>query len=335
MLQTELQSVITQSGSPADVYKLQWVLTASARWVIDSVVNPLAQYKSLHDLGRDANSQLDVFLNMTGRYRINLLMADFFEETDNVEQARILNMMNCNDVKRFRAPTTTGQDCRSWAKRGLCSTNATVASWCPLTCGLCHSIPGKPGDACSTDQDCLYANCHPTRKICLTDAPFQNSESCGASYQCWSGNCKNFNCVGSPIGSPCSYASECGSNLCLSGRCAGEPQYVTLGSWSPLCNSKPLDCENDPRGLVYVASLTCGADFDCIDGGVHVICANFVDSSGSTMGSHYYWVGEAPFCGDTKCRSSEDVVVMKSACGGDGGRCLEGSKALCKARSSP
>jgi hypothetical protein len=153
--------------------------------------------------------------------------------------------------------------------------------------------------------------------------PRVNGDSCGRSFQCISGKCNNFNCIGDPIGSPCSGPASCGSKLCLNGVCAGEKQFITKGSRSAWCNSKPLDCESDPRGLTYIGSFSCGSDFDCLDGGVHVICANYVIQPTSKA----YWVGSPPLCGSTYCHGN-DTLVLASACGPND-RCLVGRKSLC------
>lgn len=110
---------------------------------------------SLHDLSRDCNKMLDIFLTNMTRYRINLLMVDFFEETDNLDQSMnanryetqhtgivltVGNRENCNDDARYRALSPNKQDCRDWAADGLCTSNTTIRAYCPLSCGLCKKV---------------------------------------------------------------------------------------------------------------------------------------------------------------------------------------------------
>ena len=89
-----------------------------------------------------------MFLSRTSRYRINILMLDYFEESDAVEQAKMLNLINCNDDKRFRKPSLDGNDCKHWEQAGLCKQNATVAQLCPLSCGLCKAVTGRVRKVC-------------------------------------------------------------------------------------------------------------------------------------------------------------------------------------------
>ncbi len=93
----------------------------------------------------------DTFIQKFFNYRINLLMTDFFQETNNLDWARVINKLNCNDNKQYRALSSDGNDCRSWNQLGLCERNTTVRENCALTCNLCdyRRIAGKPGDKCS------------------------------------------------------------------------------------------------------------------------------------------------------------------------------------------
>jgi hypothetical protein len=329
MVQVELGSLPNMTGYPTHVYKLQWVLTASARRVIDSVAETFPRYKSLHDLSRDANSHFDEFVTTNAsHYRLNLLMVDWFEETDNVEQARRINRMQCNDNPIYRAPTPknhTAPNCQDWARSGLCSTNSTISALCPLSCGLCHAPHGEAGDSCSTDSDCIYGYCHPDRRICLTDWPQAQGEACGVDAQCQSASCRGFRCGGFPVGSKCSINATCGSGTCLGGLCRGESKLLVVGD-APFCNVEPSDCENDPRGLVYVSALQCDAHLTCVGGRKAALCSTAILPFQKVT-----WIGNGPLCSASSCNAIGQNATMlhKSPCGAEGTTCIEGNKILC------
>lgn len=330
MVDVEMNSLVNLTGYPTHVYKLQWVLTTSARRVIDTVAQLFPKFRSLHDLARSANAHFDEFISVNAsRYRVNLLMVDWFEETDNVEQARRLNRMACNDNASYRAPTPGIYDtpnCPNWSRRGLCQKNETVARLCPLSCGLCSSPPGEAGDSCASNSDCIYRDCHPDRKICLTDWPHPLTAPCGTDAQCQSGSCRSFQCGGAPIRSPCSINATCGSDYCgTDGTCQGESKIIVVGN-APLCDSPPIVCEDDPRGLVFVAPLACDSHLVCVGGRSAALC-----STSLLPYSKIVWLGSGPICNVPSCASlaRNATVLYKSECGGGEPLCLTGTKLLC------
>eukprot|EP01130_Rhizamoeba_saxonica_P015160 TRINITY_DN6751_c0_g1_i1.p1 TRINITY_DN6751_c0_g1~~TRINITY_DN6751_c0_g1_i1.p1 ORF type:complete len:392 (+),score=64.95 TRINITY_DN6751_c0_g1_i1:150-1178(+) len=130
------EDFIKNSGNPHVLYKLQWILTASMRRVVEGLV-PLEPVTSLHDLSHLCNKHLNSFLVENNRYKPNIIMVDFFGETDNIQQAININKLQCNDDARYRWHSKTGEDCRAWAKNDMCY-NKTVVYYCPLTCGMCN-----------------------------------------------------------------------------------------------------------------------------------------------------------------------------------------------------
>jgi len=112
-----------------------------ARRVVEGLFDPYSKFHSLYELSKSANTRVDQFLADTSKYRMNILMTDFPEETDIVERSRMLNLMNCNDDPLYRKPNQSGQNCRSWASQ--CNSNSTVAKLCPMTCGLCKQPVGQ------------------------------------------------------------------------------------------------------------------------------------------------------------------------------------------------
>lgn len=100
----------------------------------DQVINSLddeSPYHTLHELDRSCNIHLDSFIKTISDYRyiykgptfsllrINIMMVDFMEETNVVELSRASNRKKCNDDVQYRARTQSGNDCRSWAAKGL------------------------------------------------------------------------------------------------------------------------------------------------------------------------------------------------------------------------
>jgi hypothetical protein len=195
MLRYETKSVQMHTRDPNRVYKLQWVLTASAELIVDSLWDPWDKVPNLHALSRQANGKnFDSFLNQMINYRINLLMTDFQNEVNSLDWARVLNKLNCNDNRAYRQ-----YSCEAWKLSGLCENNETARSLCPLTCNACNwtRIVGKPGDKCSDHKQCMFGKCNLQLGICLNDDPNLPGERCGVDSQCWSGQCTNFICTGS------------------------------------------------------------------------------------------------------------------------------------------
>jgi len=133
------KDIMLQSGDPQRFYKVQWVLTASVRRVIEGFF-PGFQIKSLYDLSRLCNVRLEEFINEVIRYRFNFIMTDFFEDTESLKLAQYINSYNCNDLPKYRWFNKDGNDCRTWAQQQLCSNSTIATIFCPLTCGTCINI---------------------------------------------------------------------------------------------------------------------------------------------------------------------------------------------------
>ncbi|KAL6060784.1 PI-PLC X domain-containing protein 2 [Balamuthia mandrillaris] len=310
----ETKAVRTQTGNPDAIFKLQWVLTATTDSILNGLV-PGAAITSLHDLSRLCNVHLNGFVEEMRQYKINLLMTDFYEETDTLDRARMLNWAQCYD-----RPDYSQHKCKQLQHNGKCANKKVANELCPLTCQRCRQIKGQPGQNCSSNAECFYGICSPARNICLTDEPRAAGDACGVDNQCWSGKCRNFKCVGQPIGTHCTYNEECGSHNCSAGVCVGTPAFV----WSRVCSKSNIKavCEEDPRGLVFVTTSTCGDSSSCVDG-MKVLCSTSVLPYTS-----YFWKGDAPFCEATPKDCGTATYLLSNYCG-DGDFCFFGKKVLC------
>lgn len=193
MLDHETKSVQSQTGNPDAVYKLQWVLTTSAKMIVNAILNPWDKLRDLHQLSRLANgNNFESFMKEMINYRINILMTDYQSEVNSLDWARVLNRLNCNDAREYRQI-----DCPVWKKEGSCANNVTVQQLCPLSCNACNwtRIEGKPGDKCVNNTQCLFGVCNQQAGICLNDSPGGSGDACGVDSQCLSGSCSNFACT--------------------------------------------------------------------------------------------------------------------------------------------
>ena len=173
------------------VFTLSWTLTAQVEDVVRGLP-PNATVRTLYELVRPGNDRLDGFFREQSTRRLgNVLIVDFFEETNVVEVAKAWNRRDCNDADAYRARDAAGaeQDCRSWAEAGRCDADPDfMSSTCPLSCAVCNRLAGEPGDACATGPACLSGTCGPTG-VCLTDDPLPAAAACGVDNQCASAVC--------------------------------------------------------------------------------------------------------------------------------------------------
>ena len=115
-------------------------------------------------------------------------MVDYFEMSDAIEQAIILNLNyhECNDDNSFWGESTS--DCphlsnlaNFFADGGestACYLNATLQSWasnCQRSCGMCPYISGVPGSSCNDSNPCDSAIYGSSDGRCfITDEEFDN-----------------------------------------------------------------------------------------------------------------------------------------------------------------
>ena len=172
------------------VFTVSWTLTPQVDDIIRGLP-PNATTRTLYELIRPASDRLDGFFRERATSRLgNILINDYFEETNLVEIAKAWNRRDCNDVAAYRArDPVLGEDCRSWAEAGRCESDPVfMRPNCPLSCGICVRLAGEPGDACATPTECISGICGPTG-VCLTDDPLPVGAACGVDNQCASGLC--------------------------------------------------------------------------------------------------------------------------------------------------
>eukprot|EP00735_Rhodelphis_limneticus_P003569 TRINITY_DN15055_c0_g1::TRINITY_DN15055_c0_g1_i1::g.25021::m.25021 TRINITY_DN15055_c0_g1::TRINITY_DN15055_c0_g1_i1::g.25021 ORF type:complete len:445 (+),score=30.74,sp/B2RXA1/PLCX2_MOUSE/27.16/2e-21,ShK/PF01549.19/6.2e-06,Varsurf_PPLC/PF03490.8/0.16 TRINITY_DN15055_c0_g1_i1:124-1335(+) len=129
-------------GGKGKLFRVWWTLTPQVDTIIKSV-RPRAEFKSLFDLGREANSAIVDYSKQMVNYQLgNLFIVDFIEHSLAAQTVIDYNLRNCFDNPSYRARSGTGDDCRSWNEAGRCEADnaddvAFMQQFCPLSCGLC------------------------------------------------------------------------------------------------------------------------------------------------------------------------------------------------------
>lgn len=329
---------ISKIGGRGKLFETWWTLTDQAKDIVNGILNPNDHITSLKLLARIANWGLEPFVKANPNLKIaNVLIMDHIEESLGVEIAKVINYQNCNDDPQYRARTTSGQDCRSWAEQGNCTDPSSVnfmTLHCPLSCGACPRIPGLAGSNCTKNSDCITGNCllsiHGGEGICLVDTPKNAGESCGGDMQCWSGYCGRTNnlCIGRATNASCSTNQGCASGQCVAGVCAGPTEFKWYGT-SPVCKGSVSDCSDSLEGLVYVTTSTCGNGVICVSGH-KVLCST--DAYHASFSS-FYWIGSSPNCTAKPTDCGTDTYILSNKCG-DGALCIDipfssNTKVLC------
>ena len=185
-----VQLIETLNGN-SRLFTVSWTLTPQVDDIVRGLPPNATTPRTLYELIRPASDRLDGFFRERTSTRLgNVLINDYFEETNVVEVAKAWNRRDCNDSPEYRArDLAMGQDCRSWAETGRCAADPEfMLSACPLSCGVCTRLPGEPGDACTAAEQCISRICGP-RLVCLTDDPLPVGAACGVDNQCVTSQC--------------------------------------------------------------------------------------------------------------------------------------------------
>eukprot|EP01111_Echinosteliopsis_oligospora_P003354 TRINITY_DN1532_c0_g1_i2.p1 TRINITY_DN1532_c0_g1~~TRINITY_DN1532_c0_g1_i2.p1 ORF type:complete len:250 (+),score=40.73 TRINITY_DN1532_c0_g1_i2:447-1196(+) len=128
-------------GGRGKLMSLSWTLTTQPYDIERAIIDPVWKIKSLRDLSHTAHPFLPVFHNKYSNFHIgNLLLVDWFHETDVVLIALERNARSCYNTARYHAISKNGEDCRTWALAGNCENETTelfMSIHCQLSCGLC------------------------------------------------------------------------------------------------------------------------------------------------------------------------------------------------------
>jgi hypothetical protein len=135
------QGLIDTLGGAGEIFRLWWTLTETADDVVAGILDK-SDPQSLFDLAHEANVQLQAWADANRNYTLgNLLVVDHIQETPAVSIAIADALRDCVDDAAYRARSSSGEDCRSWAQDGLCqgqgSKQDMVRAHCKRSCVEC------------------------------------------------------------------------------------------------------------------------------------------------------------------------------------------------------
>eukprot|EP00297_Palpitomonas_bilix_P006953 CAMPEP_0113895832 /NCGR_PEP_ID=MMETSP0780_2-20120614/17614_1 /TAXON_ID=652834 /ORGANISM="Palpitomonas bilix" /LENGTH=390 /DNA_ID=CAMNT_0000886771 /DNA_START=125 /DNA_END=1294 /DNA_ORIENTATION=- /assembly_acc=CAM_ASM_000599 len=100
-------------GGDGRIFIFYWTLTDSTR-TIPAGFLPDHPF-TLHDMSWQANSLLGYYSQRLSNLQFgNIILSDFFEESDIVRVAIDFNRRQCRDDAKYKARSADGNDCRSW-----------------------------------------------------------------------------------------------------------------------------------------------------------------------------------------------------------------------------
>jgi hypothetical protein len=304
----QLAYTMKRDDSPNMIYIPQWVTTVNEMSMINSILFQFGIPGHTNAIDGNerllfhANALLNQFVRESSKKRSNVLFVDFYEHTNIVELARLMND-KCNDDF-------------NWRLRNLCRITSTFCSVpqnvekCPKSCGKCPIPKMYAGDTCKMDSECLSGKCG--FGICVQNRVI--GFTCGAHYNCASAYCNPtlLKCEGRLIGDSCTGDSDCKSQKCVQNKCSGN----SIGKWfgsGPLCKGHRDTCTLNSMvaPLPSQALSVCGDDGSSCRIGYKVFCTNYYQPTYD----RYVWVDGCVDNMEVCSRLVNGVYVLKTKCG--------------------